>query len=275
MRLVFLSILLISLQGSLGLAATVDQWTVIGTIGNWHTTKDNAPVVIGMHLTPGDKVEISPTGSATGSLTIIAGNTPKTYACDDPDSLPDKSNAGCAHAIAVPSEAPEPEGPMASLFRQLRQLISTDSPRYYTAASRDNGSLTDSVVQVSNHSVDLRPVLSGLSKGDYRLTVEKLTSAASSQASVGAAPISFHWDPESKQAALGPDLAPGLYHLSAQSSDGDAAGEAWILVVTPANYESKMASFKALQKQTASWNANVPAATVRAVNRAALDEFSR
>ncbi len=274
MRLVILSTLLVFLHGILALAAPVSEWIVIGTIGTWKTG-NNTPISIGMPLHAGDKVQISPLPSKIGSLTIMASEKPQTFACDDPDSLPNKSNAGCTEPITVPALVPESEGPMTALYRQVKELISTDSPRYYTAASRDNGSLTDSVVQVSNHSVDLRPAISGLSKGDYRLTFAKVTSPTPSAASASSAPAALHWDPESKQTAAGPDLAPGLYRLSAQSSDGDSAGEAWILVVTPENYESKTASFAALKKQTASWNANVPAATVRAVNRAALDQLSR
>lgn len=262
-------------EGSLGMAVTVDQWTVIGTIGKWLKAPNNITVLIGMTLKPGDVVEVSPIGSRTASLTILSGDTPKTYACDDPDSLPDKSNAGCAHPIAVASETPEAEGPLTNLFRQVRQLIARDSTRYYTAASRDTGSLTDSVIRATSDSVELHPVVSGLNRGDYSLTIQGLSNSASSPSSMTGGTFLLHWDPGAKQAATGPQLAPGLYRLSAQSSDGDSVGEAWALVVTSENYEEKATSFEAIKKRTEGWNQNVPAAAVRAVIRAALDELSR
>ena len=266
----------ILLHGSLGLAAGVDQWTVIGKIGNWNKSTTKASIELGMRLQPGDIIETSPIGAETGSLTILAGDVQKTYACDDPDSLPYKSNSGCAHPIAIPSDTPEPEGAMAGIFRKVSQLISKDSPRYYTAASRDTGSLKDSVVEIADHAVDLQPSLSGLSKGDYRLTIQKPNSATLSNASENKSKsISLKWDPESKQAPGGLDLSPGLYQISALSSDGDVAGDAWILVVTSENYAAKSAAFRKIRKQTESWDQNVPAVTVRAVMRASLDELSR
>ena len=270
MRYLLLAVFIFLPPGVVPASGQPLKWTVIGTVGKWRKTERKEPVLIGMELVAGQQVERSDPASQTGSLTIIAGEKPRTFACDDPESLPDKA-AGCSGPIAIPSAAPEEEGGVARLLRGVRQLIAHDSGRYYTAASRDTGSLADAVVQITSHATDLTPVVTGLSKGDYRVTVSKMTAAASD----AQPPVALHWDPEAKRNALGPDLAPGLYRVSAQSGDGESAGEAWMLVVSPENYQAKSASFLALTKQTASWNADVPAATVRAVHHAALDELSR
>jgi hypothetical protein len=196
-----------------------------------------------------------------------------TFACDDPDSLPDKSKTGCESSIRIPPEPPEPEGTVAGVFREIKALFAgKDAARYYTAASRDTGSLTDSVIKSSDHATDLTPALKQLNKGGYRIAIEKVNNSSTNSP---AATVTVHWNPELKQGAAGPDIAPGLYRVTAQAADGDPAGEAWIVVASPADFDKKTESLKAVKAQTQSWNQDVPAATVRAVIRATLDQLSR
>lgn len=264
-------------------------WVVIGVIGKWSVVNSQP------NDCPGSKKSLSPgarilggtsVSSDTvvkrdvkegedktfGSLTLLVNGAPVTYACDDEKTLPDHSNAGCVNPIHL-SSASERSHEGNGFLAKLASLIPRDPDRYYMAVSRDYGNMQDAVVEKTGNGVDLRPALGSTSKGEYLLTFEKIDPGKAPRLTGTFSPLK--WDPDSGQAALAPGVAPGLYDLKAETTDHEPVGEAWILVASTQDYARKASAFAEVTKTTASWKSNTPAAGIRAVSRAALDELSR
>lgn len=258
---------------------TVSDWVVIGTVGKWDLGNSNTRVKIGTKLNPGETVMRDQSSDRkTGSITLLGGGAPLTYACDNPATLPDHSNAGCVNPITIPDKkgntSPEQDQGLLSFLVGVTQLLTEQPTRYYSAVSRDYGGLQDAVVQINENAVDLHPVLSTLNKGEYRLTFTKLEPESSSSAA-SASPAVLKWDPSSKPLAAGPEMHPGLYQLRVETIDGESVGTAWFLAVSAQEYAGKAQAFGQLTKATSSWGSNVPSVSIRAVNRAALDRLSK
>jgi hypothetical protein len=248
------------------------EWVVISIVGKWRVAGSNTPIAFGAALKPGASVESDPPGASTGSLTVLAGTTPVTYACNDPKTLPNPSKS-CRDPLSLQAAAPDGQAGAPPIFADLPNLLSRDPNRYYSAVSSESGNLEDAVVRRTGNSVDLKPALQSLSKGEYRLIVERLDPGKPA-APLSNMPPTLRWNPESKQPASGPDLSPGLYHLQMETVDHQPAGDAWILVTEQQDYKTKSAALAEVERITSTWKSTVPAAGIRAVNRAALDQLS-
>jgi hypothetical protein len=254
------------------------DWLVIGVVGKWNVVGTNKAVSFGMPVGPGTSLSRdTSTGNKTfGSVTIMLNGTHVTYSCDDPKTLPDHSNAGCVNPIPLAS-APDlaaHAGEGGNWLQSLVKMISPDPERYYTTVSRGSGVLQDAVIAKTGQSVDLKPAFGSLNKGEYRVSVQKLDPDKKPVALTDT-PSVLHWDPDKNSASELPPMTLGLYQMHVDTSDGEAVGDTWVLVVSPSDLPGKTAAFANVLQTTSGWGPSVPASGVRAINRAALDQLSR
>lgn len=250
--------------------APVAQWSVIGLVGKWKRSGANKDLKLGATIHPGEKL-VKEGNPKFGSVTLFFGESHRSIACDDQETLPDHSNVGCVQPIEVPA-LPKPEpGIVASLLAEVQRHFTKEPERYFETVSRDLDGLRDGIASSQGQSTDLTLLAGGLSKGKYSLTFNPISTSAGTNT---ASPFSFSWDPETAKPLLVPGLGPGLYLAKAVTDAGESAGNAWWLVVPESEFASKSEAFKKVTSFTAGWANDSPAESIRAVNRAALTELS-
>jgi hypothetical protein len=258
-----------------------DDGVVIGVVGKWTVVGKNQPISFGMRVNPNmsiQRVAGQPREAISGSLTILLGDVRVTFACDDPHTLPDHSTAGCIRPILLASAA-RPHEQESGWLGRISSLISRDPPRYYEALSRDLPSVADAVIPNLGSSTNFASVFSSMSIGEYRVTPH-LLKPDKPPADLPNMLFTLNWDPEKPASAAAPDLPIGLYQIHVEVHDTAGGewlpvGDAWVLVVGPREFAARAASFEDVTKLTAGWGSEVPVASVRALDRAALDLLSR
>lgn len=248
---------------SAGAAFAAGDWVVVGIVSQWqYKDHPERPIRFGDKLHAGDWIARADANAHSGSISIASGASHKTIDCE----------SGCPPFQAGTEASP---GKTDGVWPLLAALAS--NPRhYYSAVSRNYGTIRDGVVPLRGRDADLSPVFADMGKGTYWIKLQKLDSGKpkSDPAVLRDAPLKVPWNPG--QGGMLPSLNPGLYRLQLTNEQGEATGgDAWVLVRGSGDYEKARATYEKTRDDLASWREDVPPAGIRAVLRVQLEQLAR
>jgi hypothetical protein len=135
--------------------------------------------------------------------------------------------------------------------------------------------MTDGVVALRDHSLDLRPIMQYARAGRYTLTPAKGPAGA------GAAgqPTTFAWNPEITTTVPMQDMSPGLFDIDEEASAARSVPSkdppARILVSDVSSYSKDASSFDEIRTLTERWTGAVDPHTTRAFLRSVLAQLQK
>jgi hypothetical protein len=157
-------------------------------------------------------------------------------------------------------------GTLSKIFDWLMR-----SPQMYVgpAARGLEDEPQEAVLPLSGSEVDLSAAMQPLPAGTYAIHLEPVSGG---MALIGR----VTWTPGGAGRMAIARVAPGLYKLATSVEGGESEGaEAWVLISTPAHYESDAKEFREVADLTRSWGDRVDASGKRAVLRACLYSLAR
>lgn len=249
---------------SAGAAWPASEWVVVGIVSRWQY-KDNPerPIRFGDKLRAGDWIARADPNARSGSISIASGGSHKTIDCESSGCPPFQVGAD---ASAVKTDR----------IRPLLMALATNPKQYYSAVSRNYGTIQDGVVPLRGRDADLSPVFADMGSGTYWIRLRELASSGSNSAAAALrdAPLQFSW--VAGQGGILPGLNPGLYRLQLTNEQGEATGgDAWVLVRGAGDYQQARAAYEKTRDELASWRKDVPPAGIRAVLRVQLEQLAR
>ena len=187
-----------------------------------------------------------------------------------PDASRNCASGNCSGVITLPAKEPSNAllGVVGAVFGSIAETVRATPHRKRRVESR-GGDLSEAVVNLVAGKIDLSNVLKmqGEQYLRWRRGYLKEDSAAD-----WTKPIKL------EKTALVSGFQPGLYEISLVRSNGsnfEPVASAWILVATPAHYETMRASFLKVQELTREWGDQVRPETTRLFLQATLDTLAR
>jgi hypothetical protein len=212
---------------------------VIESEGDWFLSNPvNKQIHKGSSLPAGAIIVVRQPVSAATHIIVgdLTGKVILSKYCDIADD--------CAKPLKLTSASGQEPSFASKLFKSLTDLLEP-TLKFEVFGSRSQGDprLIEAVILLKADEVDLTPVFSGATPGNY--SVKFSPALVSRQASPKA--LLYVWNPSQPRLASVQGLRTGLYIVQAQDQriDGPLAAtlEAWVLVSSPEDYKQLAACY--------------------------------
>jgi hypothetical protein len=173
---------------------------------------------------------------------------------------------GTAKVYTGPATLPARYDPSVA-SRLWRAIAGRHSGGYVRALSRGT-EISDGVVRLENHQIDLSPVFHPDVESEYHL---RFTSVARAPATKPVT-VRFQWSLKRPAPVKVEGLRSGLYECMVVAQDGQPQGDAtnWVLVSEPRSYEQAAATYREAVALSEAWDADVSPYAIFSFRRSCL-----
>jgi hypothetical protein len=246
---------------------------VLALRGHWRVEGNpGRPLAKGAAVRAGEVVRVE-SPSDVNDYVLIAGSGVHAPAvrlrCSDP--------GGCDRPLSLAALTPQAAEHGSRILDAIMSFWHEAEPEIYAVlGSRGGGArLREAVVEIAAGKADLRPVLSGLAPGRYRVRLQPVHEK--DREGFGVAEEEIRIEPDGTQPVWMSGLPAGLCAIEASAldrADGGPGETAWVLLAPKASYQGLSQQFGEVLALTQGWGDEVDANVVREILRAALDHLS-